>query len=296
MTHFTVCCGYASHYHNAVTVEADTLDAALEKAIEQAGDDHHWNSVDQASQTFVEALAEGMDADPWGDTALPVPDRFTGEPANATGSSERANGQPPVVTLTGLRPPGGIEVTGGTVRIRFIEDDGTVTTEVTDPPAPPDNKPLVTDRMQSRWRSGCGRQRRPCTRAHSGSRRYRIDAGRLTAVGIRPSLSACLAPLRAGGRISARRGRPWCGCIPIIDIREDHSMKLFTEEQRTKLLANGTRRGAGHKPVVKWFNAWRVPAPGWCRSWIPNTRMNVHSAWLIWASAHPNQGQSVCLN
>ena len=34
-------------------------------------------------------------------------------------------------------------------------------------------------------------------------------------------------------------------------------MKLLTEEQRTKLLANGTRRGADHKPVVKWFNAWR---------------------------------------
>ena len=31
-------------------------------------------------------------------------------------------------------------------------------------------------------------------------------------------------------------------------------MKLFTEEQRTKLLANGTRRGADHKPVVKLFN------------------------------------------
>ena len=73
--------------HNTVTLEADTLDEALEKAIEQAGDDPHWKSVDQASQTFVEALAEGMDADPWGDTALPVPDRFTGEPANATGSS-----------------------------------------------------------------------------------------------------------------------------------------------------------------------------------------------------------------
>ena len=28
-------------------------------------------------------------------------------------------------------------------------------------------------------------------------------------------------------------------------------MKLLTEEQRTKLLANGTRRGADHKPVVK---------------------------------------------
>ena len=72
MTHYTVCCGYASHYHNAVTVEADTLDEALEKAIEQAGDDPHWKSVDQASQTFVEALAEGMDADPWGDTTLLV--------------------------------------------------------------------------------------------------------------------------------------------------------------------------------------------------------------------------------
>ena len=144
MTHYTVCCGYASHYHNTVTVEADTLDEALEKAIEQAGDDPHWKSADYCVPTFVEALAEGMDADPWGDTALPVPDRFTGEPANATGSSERANGEPPVVTLTGLRPPGGIEVSGGTVRIRFVEDAGTVSTEVTDPPAPPGNKPLVT--------------------------------------------------------------------------------------------------------------------------------------------------------
>ena len=32
-------------------------------------------------------------------------------------------------------------------------------------------------------------------------------------------------------------------------------MKLLTEEQRTKLLANGTRRGPDHEPVVKWFNA-----------------------------------------
>ena len=42
MTYFTVCCGYASHYHNIVTVDADSLDEALEKAIEQAGDDPHW--------------------------------------------------------------------------------------------------------------------------------------------------------------------------------------------------------------------------------------------------------------
>ena len=49
-----------------------------------------------------------------------------------------------MVTLTGLRPPGSIEVAGGAVRIRFIEHAGTVTTEATDPPAPPGNKPLVT--------------------------------------------------------------------------------------------------------------------------------------------------------
>ena len=127
----------------------DTLGEALEKAIEQAGEDPHWKSVDQASQTFVEALAEGMDAEPWGNTTIPIPDRFTGEPANATGSSERANGEPPVVTLTGLRPPGGIEVAGGTVRIRFIEHADTVTTEVTDPPAPPGNNPLVTVRRRT---------------------------------------------------------------------------------------------------------------------------------------------------
>ena len=63
---------------------------------------------------------------------IPVPDRFT------------EKGEPPVVTLTGLRPPGGIDVAGGTVRICFVEDEGTVTTEAAHPPAPPGNKPLVT--------------------------------------------------------------------------------------------------------------------------------------------------------
>ena len=45
---------------------------------------------------------------PGGDTAIPIPDRFT------------EKGEPPVVTPAGLRPPGGIEVAGGTVRIRII--------------------------------------------------------------------------------------------------------------------------------------------------------------------------------
>ena len=246
MTHYTVCCGYASHYHNTVTVEADTLDEALEKAIEQAGDDPHWKSVDQASQTFVEALAEGMDADPWGDTALPVPDRFT------------EKGEPPVITLTGLRPPGGIEVAGGTVRIHLIEDAGTVTTEAADPPAPPGNKPLVTigrraDGAPDVTVSG-GRARVVILDpGDTPDRRRPVDRRRHSSIAIR---LPCATPGR-GPSFGPARTASARGCIPIIDIREDHSMKLFTEEQRTKLLANGTRRGADHKPVVKWFNAMR---------------------------------------
>ena len=37
-----------------------------------------------------------------------------------------------------------MDVTGGTVRIRFVDDAATVTTEVSDPPPPPGNKPVVT--------------------------------------------------------------------------------------------------------------------------------------------------------
>ena len=54
------------------------------------------------------------------------------------------------MTLTGARPPGGIEVSGGgTVRIRFVDDAATVTTEVSDPPPPPGNKLLVIVRPRA---------------------------------------------------------------------------------------------------------------------------------------------------
>ena len=133
MTHFTVQCGYAGYFANTVTVEADTLEEALQKAIATANDDPNWKSVDHCSPTHVDSVCEGRDADPWDrDATLPIPDRFS------------EHGEPPLVTLTGARPPGGVEVKGGTVRIRFVEDGGTVTTEVSDPPPPPGNKPLVT--------------------------------------------------------------------------------------------------------------------------------------------------------
>ena len=133
---WTVQCSYAAFYANTVTVEAETLDEALEKAIEAANQSDAWRALDHCGDTHVDSVCEGADADPWdADTALPVPDRFT----------ER--GEPPIVTLTDpAKPGGGIEVSGGRALIRINCDAGTVTSEVCDPPPPPANKPLVTIR------------------------------------------------------------------------------------------------------------------------------------------------------
>ena len=101
MTWYSVQTGYAAYHANTVSVEAETPEAALEKAIEVANADLNWKSVDHCTSTFVDAYCMGRDEDPWDkNNSLPVPARFT----------ER--GEPPVVTLTGPRPPGGVEVTG----------------------------------------------------------------------------------------------------------------------------------------------------------------------------------------
>ena len=88
MTTYTVQCGYAAYHANTVDVEAESLDAALEQAIERANDDPHWKALDHCGPTFVDAVAEGPDADPWSGfaSALPIPDRFTeaGEPPTVT--------------------------------------------------------------------------------------------------------------------------------------------------------------------------------------------------------------------
>ena len=137
MTWFTVQCAYAGYFANTVSVEAETPDEALEKAIEAANQDPNWKSVDHCGPTHVDAYCVGRDEDPWDrDKSLPVPARFT------------EKGEPPVVTLTGPRPPGGVEVTGGTVRFRFVDDAATVTTEISDPPPPPGNKPVVIVRRR----------------------------------------------------------------------------------------------------------------------------------------------------
>ena len=75
---FTVQCGYAGYYANTVTVEADTLDEALAQAIEAAERSDAWRTLDHCGDTFVAAVCEGTDADPWApEAALPVPERFT---------------------------------------------------------------------------------------------------------------------------------------------------------------------------------------------------------------------------
>jgi hypothetical protein len=90
MKSWTVQCGYAAYYANNVTVEAETLDEALAKAVETANGNPNWRSLDECGATFVDAVAEGADADPWKDfgSAIPVPDGF----------AER--GAPPLVTVT----------------------------------------------------------------------------------------------------------------------------------------------------------------------------------------------------
>ena len=152
---WTVQAGYAAWYANTVTVEADTLDEALEKAIEATNEDSAgWKVLDHCGETFVQAVSEGADADPWGEGSLPVPGRFS------------EHGEPPVVTLTGPVPPGAVRVSGGKVMLRFETDAGTIAAEMRDPPHPPANKPLVTVSV--------GDDGKPRVEVEGGSARVRI--------------------------------------------------------------------------------------------------------------------------
>ena len=130
---WTVEAGYTARYANTVTVQADTLEEALEKAIETANEDAAgWKLLDHRGSTHVQAVSEGAHADPWGEGSLPVPDRFF------------EHGPPPVVTLSGRLPPGAVRVSCGRVTVRFETEAGTIAAEMRDPPHPPANRPLVT--------------------------------------------------------------------------------------------------------------------------------------------------------
>ena len=201
--HFTVQVGYSTHYANTVTVEADTLEEALEKALEAANQNPDgWRSTDHVTDSFVDAVCQGADRDPWGEGALPVPDRFT----------ER--GEPPVVTLTGPVPPGAVEVSGGRVLLRFRADAGTVTSELCDPPHPPGNKPLVTVSV--------GPDGKPLVKVEAGKAGIRFWTADPVPAWRRPQSIHPERPSRAvrsRGRPCPVAGRPGRGSVPIFRAR-----------------------------------------------------------------------------
>lgn len=136
---WTVRCGYAARFADTLTVQAETLEEALEKAVEAARTDENWRETGDCSDIFVDAVCEGVHADPGDpDAAWPVPDRFT----------ER--GEPPIITLTdpGRAGGGAVEVSRGRVLLRFETPGATLTNEISDPPHPRGNKPLVTIRRR----------------------------------------------------------------------------------------------------------------------------------------------------
>ena len=132
MPHFTVACSYADYLTATVTVEAATLEQALEAAIDKADARAAWSKADRSGDPFIAAVAEGEDADPWGDDALPVPGRFT------------EAGEPPLVVVTGPAPAGGIRVAEGRARIRYVREAGTFTADLYGEPAPHHGQPLVS--------------------------------------------------------------------------------------------------------------------------------------------------------
>ena len=133
MTMYTVQAGYATFLSATVSVEAETLEEACEAAIREADEGECWKTIDHVGDPFVWAIDEGADSDPWNGSvsALPIPDRFL------------EHGAPPLVTLGTDCPHGSLEVTRGTVRVRFIDPAVTVTTEVSYPLPPSGSKPVV---------------------------------------------------------------------------------------------------------------------------------------------------------
>ena len=157
MTAWTVQCRYAVYYAHTGTVEAETFEAALARAVERANASGRWTALDHhRGPAFVAAVAEGAGADPWGPDALPVPGRFT------------EAGEPPLVVLSGGASPGAVSVERGPVRLRFSNAVGTVETELSSE-APPPSPPLVI--------VGLRPDGRPSVSVSGGRVRVRIEDG-----------------------------------------------------------------------------------------------------------------------
>ena len=132
MTHFTAACSYADYFTATVTVEAETPEQAFETAIAKADETGAWGKSAHSGDPFIAAYAEGADADPWGDEALPVPGCFT------------EAGEPPLVVVTTAVRAKRVHVAEDRARIRYVRDTGTFTADLHDRPAPHHGQPLVS--------------------------------------------------------------------------------------------------------------------------------------------------------
>ena len=74
---YTVQAGHTAHYATTLTVEAETLEDALDAAIIRANDEPYWQATCDCGDTFIDAVAEGKHAGAWGKDSLSVPERFT---------------------------------------------------------------------------------------------------------------------------------------------------------------------------------------------------------------------------
>ena len=131
MTTYEVQCAHAAYYTNTVTIDADSLEEALDIAITKANDDPGWRSGD-VGETFINAVANSDDPEPSDAYSLPIPGRFT------------ETGEPPLVTVTPTSGGSQISVTEGQIRLQFHDQElATLTTRISDP-APDAEAPVVT--------------------------------------------------------------------------------------------------------------------------------------------------------
>lgn len=114
MTKFTVQCGYAAYYSRTQTVEAETLDEALDAAITEANAHDDWASEDVSGNTFVDAVAEGDDVDLWSDSIrqLRIPARYT----------ERGEG-PRIIIIVKNNRVESVAIGGGYARVELRDYD-----------------------------------------------------------------------------------------------------------------------------------------------------------------------------
>ena len=133
MTAYTVQCEYATHFCATVSVDADTLENACQAAIDMADAGELWKSSDYVGDPHVTAICEGANGAPWAcDTSpLPVPDNYAKDPP------------PPLVTIDPTKDHPSIEVTRGTVRLKFVTPSSTLTTDICHSPPPRPTKPVI---------------------------------------------------------------------------------------------------------------------------------------------------------